>query len=61
VRVLLLVAANSRTHDTHEVTARAGELLAQVETGVLPDVSHHGLPPAAPSELGRRLIGFLGG
>ena len=61
VPVLLLVAANSRTSDAYEVTARAGELLARVETAVLPDVSHHGLPPAAPSELGRRLSGFLGG
>jgi pimeloyl-ACP methyl ester carboxylesterase len=59
VPVLLLVAANSRTHDTYEVTARAGEVLRHVVTAVLPDVSHHGLPQAAPPELGRRLTEFL--
>ncbi|MFE0452366.1 alpha/beta fold hydrolase [Streptomyces sp. NPDC058914] len=59
VRVLLLVAANSRTHDTYEVTARAGEVLRDVVTVVLPDVSHHALPHAAPPELGRRLTEFL--
>lgn len=58
-RVLLLVAANSRTHDTYEVLARAGELLRRVETFVLPDVSHHALPLAAPSGTGRRLREFL--
>ncbi|MFF4654323.1 alpha/beta fold hydrolase [Streptomyces sp. NPDC001381] len=74
VRVLLLVAANSRTHprarlrpsggtrDTYTVTARAERLLGDgVETVVLPDVSHHALPQAAPADLGRRLISFLGG
>ncbi|MEV4228814.1 alpha/beta fold hydrolase [Streptomyces bobili] len=59
VPVLLLVAANSRTHDTHRVTTSADELLPRVETVVLPDVSHHALPPAAPSELGRHLTEFL--
>ncbi|MFD5269887.1 alpha/beta fold hydrolase [Streptomyces sp. NPDC058335] len=59
VPVLLFVAANSRTHDTWQVTTRAGELLPRVETVVLPDVSHHALPPGAPSELGRRLREFL--
>ncbi|MFF8968190.1 alpha/beta fold hydrolase [Streptomyces sp. NPDC014995] len=59
VPVLLLVAANSRTHDTYEVTARAEEALRHVVTAVLPDVSHHALPQAAPPELGRRLREFL--
>jgi pimeloyl-ACP methyl ester carboxylesterase len=59
VPVLLLVAANSRTHDTYEVTARADEVLRDVVTVVLPDVSHHALPHAAPPELGRRLTEFL--
>nr|WP_264935910.1 alpha/beta hydrolase [Streptomyces sp. A012304] len=59
VPVLLFVAANSRTHDTYAVTARAREALREVETVVLPDVSHHGLPLAAPCELGRRLTEFL--
>ncbi|WP_329216551.1 alpha/beta hydrolase [Streptomyces sp. NBC_01485] len=61
VPVLLLVAANSRTHDAYEVTTRAGEMVRGVETVVLPDVSHHALPPAAPSRTGRRLGEFLGG
>ncbi|MFI1703413.1 alpha/beta fold hydrolase [Streptomyces griseoruber] len=59
-RVLLFVAANSRTHDPYEVTARAGEWLPYVETAVLPDVSHHQLPVAAPSGAVRRLSSFLG-
>ncbi|MGW3461275.1 alpha/beta fold hydrolase [Streptomyces olivaceoviridis] len=59
VPVLLLVAANSRTHHPHEVVARAGALLPHAETAVLPDVSHHALPQTAPPALIRRLTGFL--
>ncbi|MEU1518154.1 alpha/beta fold hydrolase [Streptomyces sp. NPDC005811] len=71
-RVLLLVAANSRTRPhsrlrssggtptPYEVAARAGDVLPYVETVVLPDVSHHQLPVAAPSGMGRRLSSFLG-
>ncbi|MEV0981598.1 alpha/beta fold hydrolase [Streptomyces sp. NPDC049915] len=59
VPVLLLVAANSRTHDPHEVAARAGALLPRADVEVVPDVSHHALPHAAPPDLGRRLSGFL--
>lgn len=58
-RVLLLLAGNSRTHDTHQVADRAGALLPHVETGVLPAVSHHALPQSAPDGLARRLTGFL--
>lgn len=61
VPVLLLLAGNSRTHDSAEVAARARALLPRVETAVLPDVSHHALPHAAPPELGRRVSGFLAG
>ncbi|MFI2435656.1 alpha/beta fold hydrolase [Streptomyces sp. NPDC018693] len=57
--VLLLVAANSRTHDTSAVTARAGEALRDAETVILPGVSHHALPYAASPALGRRLSDFL--
>ncbi|WP_053849682.1 alpha/beta fold hydrolase [Streptomyces sp. NRRL B-24085] len=57
--VLLLVAANSRTHDAYEVARRAGELLPRAETDVVPGVSHHALPQSAPPELARRLSGFL--
>lgn len=59
--VLLLVAANSRTHDIHEVTAQAGDLLPRAEIDVVPGVSHHALPQSAPPELARRLGEFLGG
>jgi pimeloyl-ACP methyl ester carboxylesterase len=59
VPVLLLVAANSRTHDPTTVAARAAAMLPRVETGVLADVSHHALPQAAPDDLTRRLTGFL--
>ncbi|MEU5632957.1 alpha/beta fold hydrolase [Streptomyces rishiriensis] len=71
--VLLLVAANSRTSarprlpsggeasPAHEPAARAGATVRDLETIVLPDVSHHALPSALPSGAGRRLIGFLGG
>ncbi|MFI7497370.1 hypothetical protein ACIBVL_02440 [Streptomyces sp. NPDC049687] len=74
VRALLLVAANSRTlplrsaspgwGDSRHVHGggRGGEGAGDaVETVVLPDVSPHSLPHAAPSDLGRRLIAFLGG
>ncbi|GGU78317.1 carboxylesterase [Streptomyces filipinensis] len=61
VPVLLLVAANSRTHDARAVVDRAGAVLARVETGVLPDVSHHALPQSAPDGLARRLTAFLSG
>lgn len=54
------MAANSRTYDTYEVTARAGELLPQAEADVVPGVSHHALPQSAPPELARRLSEFLG-
>ncbi|MFD4556680.1 alpha/beta fold hydrolase [Streptomyces sp. NPDC058469] len=70
--VLLLLAGSSRTLPqsrlrstggtpiTHLVAARAGGLLPHVETDILPDVSHHALPHAAPERLGRHLTGFLG-
>ncbi|MFJ4520163.1 alpha/beta fold hydrolase [Streptomyces sp. NPDC088810] len=59
VPVLLLVAANSRTHDPHEVVARAGALLPHAETAVLPGVSHHALPQTASPALVRHLTAFL--
>ncbi|MEU1466069.1 alpha/beta fold hydrolase [Streptomyces sp. NPDC005727] len=59
VRVLLLVAANSRTHDPVRVADRAAATLPRVETGVLPEVSHHALPQSAPPGLGRHLTRFL--
>ncbi|MFE2046480.1 alpha/beta hydrolase, partial [Streptomyces sp. NPDC059477] len=61
VPVVLLLAGSSRTHDPSRVAARAGAVLPRVETVVLPGVSHHALPHAAPPELGRRIGEFLGG
>ncbi|MEU9334559.1 alpha/beta hydrolase [Streptomyces sp. NPDC048290] len=61
VPVLLLLAENSRAHDTRRVAARAGEVLPRVETEVVRGVSHHALPHAAPPGLGRRLSDFLSG
>lgn len=57
--VLLLLAGNSRTHDTYEVAAKADALLPRAEVDVVPTVSHHALPQSAPAELGRRLTEFL--
>ncbi|MGW7792323.1 alpha/beta fold hydrolase [Streptomyces tricolor] len=59
VPVLLLVAANSRTHDPQEVRGRAGALLPHAETAVLPGMSHHALPQAGPETLTRHLTDFL--
>jgi pimeloyl-ACP methyl ester carboxylesterase len=59
--VLLLLAGNSGTYDTSEVARRARDLLPRWETDVVPDVSHHALPQAAPPGLGRRLSEFLRG
>lgn len=60
-RVLLLAAANSRTLDSPQVAARASGLLPDVETVVLPDVSHHALPYTNPAATNRRLLEFFGG
>jgi pimeloyl-ACP methyl ester carboxylesterase len=60
-RVLLLVAANSRTHAPRAVADRARALLPHVETAVLPEVSHHALPQSAPGDLAGRLTAFLTG
>ncbi|MFF4395931.1 alpha/beta fold hydrolase [Streptomyces sp. NPDC001480] len=57
--VLLLLGGSSRTHDTYEVANRAGALLPRVETVVLPEVSHHALPQAAPVGLAGHLTRFL--
>lgn len=59
--VLLLVAANSRTHDADGVAVRAAGLLPRVEAVFVPGVSHHALPQSAPPELTRRLTEFLDG
>ncbi|WP_405614083.1 alpha/beta fold hydrolase [Streptomyces sp. NBC_00076] len=59
--VLLLLAANSRTHNPAKVAAAAETLLPHVTTATLPHVSHHALPHAAPAESSRLITGFLTG
>ncbi|MGW2747650.1 alpha/beta fold hydrolase [Streptomyces sp. NPDC001450] len=61
IPVLLLAAANSRTHDPITVTSRAAATLPHVEAVVLPGVSHHALPQAASPGLARHLTDFLSG
>ncbi|MFH8340913.1 alpha/beta fold hydrolase [Streptomyces sp. AM6-12] len=61
VPVLLLAAGAGKVHDPSRVTAAAEALLPRVTTAVLPGVSHHALPQAAPAELTDRLTGFLTG
>ncbi|MFD9565830.1 hypothetical protein [Streptomyces sp. NPDC059994] len=65
-RVLLFLALrraeNSRTPDTYKVATWARELQPRaVEIDILPDVSHHALPHAAPAEPGCHLTDFLSG
>lgn len=60
VPVLLLLAGAGKAHDVRDVADRAEAVLPRVETVVLPGVSHHALPHAAPAELGSRLGAFLG-
>ncbi|MGW2487604.1 alpha/beta fold hydrolase [Streptomyces sp. NPDC001606] len=61
--VLLLVAANSRTHAAGEVADRARALLPRVRTAILPGVSHHALPQSAgpDDDVAGRLTAFLSG
>ncbi|TGB16222.1 alpha/beta fold hydrolase [Streptomyces sp. MZ04] len=58
--VLVLLAGSGRAHDVGKVAARAAELLPDVRTAVLPDVSHHALPHTNPAELNRMVAEFLG-
>lgn len=59
VPVLLLLAGNSRTHDSRRVAARAAGMLPRAEIDILPDASHHSLPHTAPPGLSRRVADFL--
>ncbi|OIK29409.1 alpha/beta fold hydrolase [Streptomyces malaysiense] len=59
--VLLLAAGAGKVHDPGRVVAGAEALLPRVTTAVLPGVSHHALPQAAPEELTSRLASFLSG
>ncbi|MFI7275067.1 alpha/beta fold hydrolase [Streptomyces sp. NPDC049879] len=57
--VLLLLAGNSRTHNSSKAAARAAALLPRVTTTVLEGVSHHALPHAVPPGANRHLSDFL--
>ncbi|WP_441248037.1 alpha/beta fold hydrolase [Kitasatospora sp. McL0602] len=59
VPTLVLLAEQSRTHDSRRVAA-AVERLGVAEVGLLPGVSHHGLPFTGAAELDRRITAFLG-
>ncbi|BBC37071.1 hypothetical protein SGFS_083650 [Streptomyces graminofaciens] len=61
VPTLLLLAGDSRAHDSRRVAVRAAEWLPRAEVTVLPDVSHHALPHTCSAELNRRLTDFLTG
>jgi hypothetical protein len=57
----VLFAERSRVHDVGRAARRARRVLPQAGIGVLPGVSHHGVPTARPGELDRRLADFLDG
>ncbi|CCK30597.1 carboxylesterase [Streptomyces davaonensis JCM 4913] len=59
VPVLLLLAGSSRTHDTYEAARRARAVLPHGDTEILPEISHHALPQAAPPGMTGRLNSFL--
>lgn len=59
VPVLLLLAERGKAHDIRRVGRRAGELLPDVRTQVLPDATHHSLPLGAPPGTGELIAGFL--
>ncbi|MER6398312.1 alpha/beta fold hydrolase [Kitasatospora sp. NPDC001603] len=58
---LVLLAERSRTHDARRVAASAREALPGATVAVLPEVSHHTLLTAPPTELTGRLTAFLSG
>ncbi|EQD86902.1 pimeloyl-ACP methyl ester carboxylesterase [Saccharopolyspora erythraea NRRL 2338] len=60
VPTLVLVAENSKAHDIRKLIARARRIVPHVETGVLPGVSHHGVPTGNATDVNRRLLRFFG-
>jgi pimeloyl-ACP methyl ester carboxylesterase len=60
VATLVLLAGRSRAHDIDRVAAGARRSLPDVTIGVLPDVSHHGVPFRHAERLNRELLAFLG-
>lgn len=56
-RVDVLFAAAARCHDADRAARAARAALPGARVGVLPGVSHHGLPLTAAGEIARRLTG----
>ncbi|MFJ8043308.1 alpha/beta fold hydrolase [Kitasatospora sp. NPDC096147] len=59
VPALVLFAGRSRAHDAQALTVRARRRLPHAEVDMLPGLTHHAIPTAAPAELDRRLLVFL--
>ncbi|MFC8452201.1 alpha/beta fold hydrolase [Kitasatospora sp. NPDC057223] len=59
VPTLVLLAGESRAHDSRRVEAAARQALPHARTAVLPDVSHHALPFTGAAELDRLVLEFL--
>lgn len=59
IPVLILLAENSRVHDTAKVAAAARRTLPDATVATLPAVSHHMIPFTRPDDLDRHLTDFL--
>ncbi|MFJ9413560.1 alpha/beta fold hydrolase [Streptomyces sp. NPDC101227] len=59
VPALVLLAADSRAHDSRRVEAAARRYLPHAETAVLPGLSHHGMPFQHSAALNRLMLEFL--
>ena len=59
MRVLTVLAENSRAHHAVKVADRARRTLSQGEVALLPGATHHSLPLTAPKQLNDRLMDFL--
>ncbi|MGP4016960.1 alpha/beta fold hydrolase [Saccharopolyspora sp. 5N708] len=56
---LVLAAANSKAHNANRLVAHAQRVVPNVETAVLPDVSHHALPTENAGHLNEIMADFL--
>ncbi|MFC9327540.1 alpha/beta fold hydrolase [Kitasatospora sp. NPDC057015] len=61
VPTLVLLAADSRAHDSRRVEAAARSRLRTVATAVLPGLTHHGIPFVRAKELDSAVLAFLDG
>ncbi|MFI9048470.1 alpha/beta fold hydrolase [Streptomyces sp. NPDC053427] len=59
VPTLVLLAGDSRAHDSRRVEAAARRHLPHAETAVLPGLSHHGIPFDHAAALDRTILEFL--